>query len=282
MHICLAYKHPKDQSTTHALQFGKLPYPFPISQSTLGQSSMESSTASSSTGLACLIIIIIISKSSSGNGRFALPFCIETCNQNFQIFSVCVRNKGVKRVKGRTQGNVCTLQTDTRTEWITISTQFNEKCRPISKLCAGSGCTQCPCSSTGLATSPMQIPWGALGKWVHFGAKNNMFSKRHFHLCCMLCTHFRKCTYRFPTLWNNANANAKAKASATLVAYTHSLVGFVILDGILELGIAMRFGRSRATPSLPIPLCGTRLEHFVTWWPLKPWNWSSQKLIGIC
>lgn len=97
--------------------------------------------------------------------------------------------------------------THTHSEWITISTQFNEKCRPISKMCAHF------CHPPPFSTSS----WGALGKLVHFqgvvgvtegerqwsiplvGPKNNMFSKRHFHLCCMLCTHFRKCIRHPPT-----------------------------------------------------------------------------------
>jgi len=69
---------------------------------------------------------------------FAAPFCIETCNQNFQIFPLCV----CVCAGGGGNGGVAACvhwpntHTHTHTEWITISTQFNEKCRPISKMCA--------------------------------------------------------------------------------------------------------------------------------------------------
>lgn len=86
------------------------------------QSSADST--SSSSGLACLIIIIIsigigigfgfgiaiANVSISINVRFAAPFCIETCNQNFQIFSPCVC-VCVQWAGGL--ATVCPAQTDT-------------------------------------------------------------------------------------------------------------------------------------------------------------------------
>lgn len=170
------------------------------------QSSADST--SSSSGLACLIIIIIsigigigfgfgiaiANVSISINVRFAAPFCIETCNQNFQIFSPCVC-VCVQWAGGL--ATVCPAQTDTHAPSELQSAHNSTKnavqflnCEPAPAPaqtvthypwhCLASTANPVSLYRCGSCSCSHPTWWNALGKLVHFGPKNNMFSKAAF------------------------------------------------------------------------------------------------------
>lgn len=254
---------------THALQFGKFPLVCPSPLANIGaiftvelarrphrQRDWHASSSSAATAAATAMVAL---------------HCHFVSKHAIKIFKFSLRTSGeaeAERIKGWAQsiGALCALfkQTHAPNELQSAHNSTKNAVQFLNCLLA-KATAQCPSER---AQCPLPDPRGRVRKMSAFWSPKTICFPNgiSIYVCCMLCTHFRKCTYlpTSATLRNDAHTRPRTHTHTLRVLFGFGIGCILKLQWVFAAMVQWCSGAVVRPPHYLFRFCGPRLEHFVT------------------